>query len=233
MRPLAFPFALTFAFASSSTAFAQAEPAPESYVPPSKRQLPGQPREGDAWKLDPDQPRWRIAVAPRLVIRLGDAPAGTARIGLGGGVQVHRALLALGRVLRFGVGFDFAYDRVFRSVDLGTQQLAHATFAAVLVLDALVGPQERLRPFVAVGGGLSVGSYQDPSAPPPTPNSIAEALGLVHLSAGLSARVIQSFELGAHAEANLTFSSTTAGMPPVAVFQPGFLEVVLDLGFRF
>jgi hypothetical protein len=232
--PFAFAFTFAFTFTFTSNVYAQAEPAPESYVPPSSRQIPGQPQEGgDSWRLPPEEPKWHIAIAPRLAIRLGNAPDGTPLLGLGGGVQIHRALVPLGRVLRFGVGFDFAYDRVFRSADVGTQQLAHATFAGVLVFDALVGPSERLRPFLAVGGGLSVGNYEDPATPTHLGASIAEALGLVHLSLGLSARVYQSFTLGVHAEANLTFSSTTAGAPPVAVFQPGFLEVALDFGFRF
>jgi hypothetical protein len=222
--------ALTLAV--SSTAFAQAEPAPEGYVPPSQRQIPGQPREGDSWKLDPDQPKWVISVAPRLVLVLGSTTPAVPSIGLGGGVAVHRAVLPLGRALRLGVGFDFAYDRVFHG-DTNQEQLAHATFAGVIVLDALVGPADRLRPFLAVGGGLSVGDYEDANAPVGTPRSLTEALGLLHLKAGLAVRLYAGFEVGAHVEANLTFSTTTAGAPPVQVFQPGFLEVALDLGFRF
>jgi hypothetical protein len=214
-------------------AFAQAEPAPEEYVPPAQRLVPGQPGGGPSFKLPPDQPRWNITVAPRLTLALGTLPGGLPHVGLGGGVQVHRALVALGRVLRFGVGFDFAYDRVFHDTSTGTQELAHATFAGVLVLDALVGPGQRVRPFVAVGGGLSVGNYEAPVGINAPSVSLVEPLGLVHLSAGLQVRTWESFELGVHAEGNLTFSSTTAGMPPVQVFSPGFVAIALDFGFRF
>jgi hypothetical protein len=222
---------LVLAMALPSTVLAQAEPAPEGYVPPSQRQIPGQPREGDSWKLDPNQPKWVISVAPRLALVLGPTTMAVPSIGPGGGVSVHRALLRLGSALRLGVGFDFAYDRVYHGDS--SEQLAHATFAGVVVLDALVGPADRLRPYLAVGGGVSVGDYEDAMAPVGTPRSLTEALGLVHLKTGLAVRVIQTFELGAHVEANLTFSGTTAGAPPVQVFQPGFLEVALDFGFRF
>jgi hypothetical protein len=231
------PVAVVVALAGR--AFAQAEPAPETYVPPAQRNQPESgPSEGGKLRLDPDQPRWHIFVAPRLVLPMGPMPNGLPSVGLGGGVQVHRALVPLGRVLRFGIGFDFAYDRIFGSSDPNPNNVSHATFAAVLVLDALVGPDERLRPFVAIGGGLSVGSFQftagtSMSAPNAPSQSLAEALGLVHIAVGLQARVYQGFCLGVHGETNITFSSTTAGVPAVALFQPGFAEVVLDLGFRF
>lgn len=233
-----FGLAVAVVVGLAGRAFAQAEPAPESYVPPTQRNQPNGPGEGGKWRLDPEQPRWHIFVAPRLVLPLSTMPNGLPSVGLGGGVQVHRALVPIGRVLRFGVGFDFAYDRIFGSADPNPNNVSHATFAAVLVFDALVGPDERLRPFVALGGGLSVGSFQftagtSMSAPGAPSQSISEALGLVHISAGLQARVYQSFCLGVHGETNITFSSTTGGVPPVALFQPGFAEVVLDLGFRF
>jgi hypothetical protein len=233
-RPLALALSLSFAFSFSRVAHAQAEPAPEEYVPPSQRGLPNQySHEPINFHLPDDQPKWRIAVAPRLAIRLGDAPDGTPLVGPGGGVQIHRALVALGHTLRFGLGFDFGYDRVFHDTDTGTQQLAHATFAAVLVFDALVGPGQRVRPFFAAGGGLSVGNYEAPVAVGQKAESLIEALGLVHLSLGFAVRTWQSLELGLHAETNLTFSSTSVGMPPVQIFQPGFVEVALDIGFRF
>jgi hypothetical protein len=215
-------------------AFAQAEPAPENYVPPAER---GQPQAagGELPKLPPDLPRWMIAVSARMALPVGTPPADLPNIGLGGGVTVHRALVPLGRWLRFGVGFDFAYDRVFKDLGIyGTAQLAHATFAGVGVFDALIGPGQRVRPFIGIGGGLSLGDFENPTTKKDVPSeSVVEPLGLVHLTAGLGVRVYQSFEVGVHYEVNFTFSSTQGGMPPRPLFQPGFAELALDLGFRF
>ena len=220
-------------------AWAQAEPAPEDYVPPYKRGLPPERAnepEGPA-QLPQTVPKWHIAVAPRMVVRLGDAPPGLPTIGLGGGVQVARALWPLGRTLRFGVGFDFAYDRLFHdkaAPATGTQFLSHATFAAVAIVDALVGKDGRVRPYLGVGGGLSVAAYEDP---PPQAGlkgvSEVAALGLVHLTLGLGVRTWESFEIGVHGEVDFTFSDTTVGTPPKPIFQPGLFALALDLGFRF
>src|SRR5947209_2347284 len=99
---------------------AQAEPAPEGYVPP--RPL-----------------KWRIAADGRVPIVLRE-PAGLPTAGWGAGAQVTRSLIEVGRI-RFGVGADFGYarfanDLVVRQPDF-TQHLAHMTFAALFVFDAI------------------------------------------------------------------------------------------------
>jgi hypothetical protein len=237
-RRVAFTLAFTLTLAFTRLAHAQAEPAPEDYVPPQKRGLPPEPGPGSSEglpRLPEAIPRWHLAVAPRMAVRLGDGPPQLPVVGLGGGVQVARALVPLGRVVRFGVGFDFAYDRVYRDERApasGTQFLSHATFAAVGVFDALVGPGARVRPYLALGGGLSVAAYADPAAQPKAINEVA-ALGLLHAALGVGVRVWESFELGLHGEVDLTFSDTNVGDPPKPIFQPGLFALALDVGFRF
>lgn len=229
-------------------ALAQAEPAPPDYVPPppdapaepgtpapSPPAEPAWPEPNGAPLPPPGEPppKWRLAVAPRLGVLLAQGPSGLPQIGYGAGVSAARALVPLGR-LRFGVGLDVAYDRFYRdkpAPDAGTQFLSHATFAAVALLDAVAG---RFRPFLGVGGGLSVAAYEDPSSRGGVPSvSRVEVLGLVHLTGGLGVRVYESFELGLHGEVNLTFSNFQAGTPPRDVFQPGLFALGLDIGFRF
>jgi hypothetical protein len=166
---------------------------------------------------------------------IGDAPAGLT-VGYGGGVRLHAALLPLGP-LRFGVGVQFAYDRLSRdkpgaSVTSTTQALSHATFAALAILDGLFG---RLRPWVGIGGGFSVAGYDDPSVngSPPMPVHLATVVPLVQVAAGLGVQVYESFEIGLRTDVNLTFSSAAAGQPPRTVFEPGLATLSLDLGFRF
>lgn len=228
-------------------AHAQAEPAPENYVPPGRTTpLPPTSLHGETPESAPagepgappaaapaPPPKWHIAAGPRMAVRLGDGPAKLPVIGYGGGVNLARTLLPFGR-FRLGVGFDFAYDWIFRDLAApfsGSQYVSHASFAAVGVLDGLFG---RVRPFLEVGGGLSVASYADPSAPMNTPafGTIA-AVGLVHLALGLGVRVWETFEIGLRGDFNFTFSSTEVGTPPAPAFQPGLFALGLDLGFLF
>lgn len=242
---LACVVALAGSLTSSRAARAQAEPAPEGYIPPGKSApLPptatttpppsatGEPGAPPYVKPEPP-PLWHVAAGPRMAVRLGSGPPKLPVIGYGGGVNISRALVPFGR-LRFGVGFDFAYDRIFRDLAaplVGSQELSHATFAAVAVVDGLFG---RVRPFFEAGGGLSVGDYNNPEvAAGAKAESAIEALGLIHLALGLGVRVWESFEIGLRGELNLTFSSTQLGTPPQPVFAPGLFDLALDLGFRF
>jgi hypothetical protein len=237
--------ALGLTLSTSGLARAQAEPAPEGYIPPGRNTpLPptatttppasptGEPGAPPYVKPEPP-PLWHVAAGPRMAVRLGSGPPKLPLIGYGGGVNISRALVPFGR-LRFGVGFDFAYDRVFRDLPaplIGSQELSHATFAAVAVVDGLFG---RVRPFLEAGGGLSVGDYNNPDvAAGAKPDSAIEALGLIHLALGLGVRVWESFEIGLRGELNLTFSSTQLGTPPAPVFAPGLFDLALDLGWRF
>jgi hypothetical protein len=169
-------------------------------------------------------------MAPRFVVRIGDGPVGLPRFGVGAGVRAARALLPLGGHVRIGVGLDVAYDRIAQDLSSPSRaqlSLSHTSFAGAAIFDALLG---RARPFVAIGGGLSIGTFGG------TSGQLVEALGLVHAAAGVGVRVYRSFELGVHGEVDATFSSTTAvgsSGPPAKVFQPGLFAAGVDLGFRF
>jgi hypothetical protein len=110
---------------------AQAEPAPPGYVPPGQHEPAAQP---------PSPYKWHVAVDARLAVPLGTMPPDLAPVGYGAGVQITRALVDVGR-MRFGVGGDFAYQRIPDSTS--DHFLSHMTFAALAVLD---GWCDRLRP---------------------------------------------------------------------------------------
>lgn len=212
-----------------SIVFAQAEPAPPDYIPPSKRGQPPPPTYTPPRPPeDGNVPKWNASVKPRMVVTLAEGPPGLPRIGYGGGVAFGRALLPLGRA-RFGVGAAFAYDRVSREGDRGgTQALAHASFAFLLQLDAILG---RFRPFFTVGGGFSVGIYEDTIGPAIV--SEVGVAGLVQVGAGLAVRVYEGLELGLRGEVDVTLSPATIADPPINIFQPGHFALSLDIGFRF
>jgi hypothetical protein len=197
---------------------AQAEPAPPGYVPPGKREPEPPP---------PSPLRWHIAANARLAVPLGTTPPNLAPVGYGGGVQVTRALVDVGR-MRFGIGGDFAYQRVPHASD---EFLAHTTFAALAVLDGIYG---RLRPWLAAGVGLSVAQYRKPATVDmPTATDVDTVLPLVEAGLGLDIEVYRGIDIGLAGEFDFTFSSLTVGAPPVHAFQPGLFSTRLGLGFRF
>jgi hypothetical protein len=230
----AFAVALVFAFACGErAAFAQAEPAPESYRPPHEPGMPQpEPPSGPTREEQAKQPKWHIAVAPHLNFLLGDRVPDLPLLGYGGGIQVARALIPIGRA-RFGVGADFGYDRFQHdlktsSFTSGTQFVAHATFAAMAVLDGIAG---RVRPWLALGGGLSVANYESPATvSDPKGASLVGVAGLVKVAAGVGVEVYQGFELGLRADYDATLSSKSVN--GTSVWQPGFFSLGLDLGFR-
>ena len=208
-------------------AWAQAEPAPEDYVPPRERKHEPRPVKLE-WKALPQ--RFELAVSARLTFDLAQA-AGLPTLGYGGGVRFHAALLKLGPV-RLGLGAQFAYDKFARDKPSAivlyqstTQQASHATFAAVVVLDALLW---RLRPFVAAGGGFSVSSYFDPSVMGMPPMTVHDdsVLPLAAVSGGVTIEVYEGFEAGLHADGLFVFTSAPW-------FSPGVVALAADVGFRF
>jgi hypothetical protein len=200
---------------------AQAEPAPEGYVPPG-HQPPPPP---------PSPLKWHIATDARLAVPLRGVHK-LPPVGWGAGIQVSRALYDIAR-LRLGVGADFAYQRVQQGYDVHVppteEFVSHMTFAGLFVIDGIF---DRVRPWFAAGAGLAVSRFVQPNPGKPT----IEVDGfepLVELGAGLSVRVWRWLEIGVAAELDLTFSSLAAGDPPVEPFQPGLFSVRLGAGFRF
>jgi hypothetical protein len=206
---------------------AQAEPAPPGYVPPGKHEPEPPP---------PSPLKWHVAVDARLAVPLAGGPTGLPPVGWGAGVALSRALVDFGR-LRLGVGADFAYQRVQHdketSIPFGpTQQfLSHMTFAALFVVDGILG---RLRPWLAAGAGLSVAQYRDPPTDVSQMDvSTSAVLPLVQLGLGLGIELYRNIDLGFGGQFDFTFSSLSVGSPPRQPFQPGLFSARLDLGFRF
>jgi hypothetical protein len=197
---------------------AQAEPAPEGYVPPGQTEPPPPP---------PSPYKWHLAANARLAVPLAAMPPDLSPVGYGGGVQLTRALIDVGR-MRLGIGGDFAYQRIPRASD---EYLSHTTFAALVVLDGIFG---RVRPWMTVGAGLSVGQYRKPATPVmPIQTDIDTVLPLVQVALGLDIELARNVDLGLGAGLDLTFSTLTVGAPPVQAFQPGLFSARLGVGFRF
>jgi hypothetical protein len=208
-----------------------AEPAPEGYVPPNRPGIP-QPQEAKQRQEDARLPKWRIAVAPHFNILMGDPPPGAQTLGYGAGIHVTRAMVPIGRG-RFGLGGDFGHDRFqrerkFGTFSTGTQLTAHTSFAALVVFDGIVG---RVRPWLGLGGGLSVAQYE---SPPTIDSAMGESrvgvTGLVKVALGFGVRVYDEFELGLRADYNATLSGEQVNGKNV--WQPGYFMLGLDLGFR-
>ncbi len=213
--------------ASAGAAYAQAEPAPPSYVPPGHHGDPERPTA-------PASDRWHLMAFPRLTFGLGGGPGSLPRIGWGGGVELSYAIVAFGPV-RFGVGGSFAFDRFTHDYTAGgTQSLQHNAFAALFIFDAIVGPNGIIRPFVGLGGGLSAADYRDPG--PPRVDEV-DVVGMIKAELGLGVRIFSSekvgVEVGLHGDTEVTFSTFKSGTPPRSVFSPGLVAIALDLGFRF
>ncbi|MDB4970011.1 MAG: hypothetical protein JWN44_5700 [Myxococcales bacterium] len=223
--PLVFATFAAFAAIAPSTARAQAEPAPEGYIPPGKTEPEAPPPSPLKWHIGADG---RAPIAFRV-------PPGLPTVGWGAGAQVTRALIDLRRI-RFGAGLDFGYARfspdfVVRQPDT-SHHLAHMTFAAIAVFDAIVG---RLRPWLTAGVGLSAAWYFQPPPPGGTGplTEVQTVVPVVQLELGLSVEVYRGIDIGVAGHLDLTFSSLSVGSPPFAVFDGGFFSPKLEVGFRF
>jgi hypothetical protein len=209
-----------------SLAHAQAEPAPESYVPPGHERPPP----------PPSPYRWHVGVDADLVVPLAPLPPSLPQYGWGAGVQLQRALVDLGR-LRFGLGATFAYRRVQHDKTSmlpyadNQQFMSHMTFAGLLILDGIFG---RMHPWLGAGAGVSVAQYRDPAVTASTTSvDIQSVLPLVQIALGLDVEVWKRIEVGLAGELDPTFSSTAVGTPPVKMFAPGLFVLRAGVGFRF
>ena len=155
-------------------------------------------------------------------------PPNLSPVGYGGGVQLTRALVDVGR-MRLGVGGDFAYQRIPRASD---EYLSHTTFAALLVLDGIFG---RVRPWLGVGAGLSVAQYRKPRhARHARRIDVDTVAGARRRSPSASTSRSPATSTSASAPASTsTFSSLDRRHPPVQAFQPGLFSARLGVGFRF
>jgi hypothetical protein len=206
-------------------ACAQAEPAPPGYVPPG----------GEPVEPPPSPLKWHIAVDARVVVPLATPPSALPPVGWGAGIQMTRALVDLGR-LRFGLGADFAYLRLEHThkkplIPDDKQLLGNTTFAGLLVLDGIF---DRLRPWLAAGGGFSVAQYRDPAnGDMPMTTDVLAVVGLIQVALGLDIALYKNVELGLGGQFDFTISDRQLGSPPVRLFAPGFFSGRVGVGFRF
>lgn len=230
------PFLLILA--APASVWAQAEPAPSSYVPPGKSEP--DPTTAPA----PTPPPWHIAIDFRLVASLDEVSATLPRVGWGGGLNLSRAVFHRGP-LRFGLGIDFAYNNIENSKQIVAPEtgnsrhyLSHATIAPQIVMDSISG---RLRPFLAVGFGLSVGHYYEAPRDLTMAKIVddVDVLPMAQLQLGLDVAVWRTLEVGLVASLDLTFSNRTQTSPDdpmgtaYSIFSPGIFMLQLQCGFRF
>jgi hypothetical protein len=204
-----------------SLAWAQAEPAPEDYVPPGRTKPLPPPPPPESPQGPEAPPKWHVAIAPHLTVRFGSAPMNIPTIGYGAGVSFVRALVPFAGAARFGIGADFTYDRFPGDATW----VAHAGFVGMLVVDALVGPQKRIRPWAGAGAGISAAQYRVDVGTAAMRKDIFSAAGLVRVGLGLSGRVWRWLELGLHGELDFTFGQTE--------LTTSWFSAALDLGSSF
>ena len=222
---------------------AQAEPAPDDYVPPNHRR-PDDPEYGAPAKAYPKP--WLLTVDASLPFTLGTVSPTLPPVGWGAGLSIGRAVINAGHT-RLGFGVHFDYQRLqheksseVRFGDL-TQSLAHTTFSGFLFGDGIWG---RLRPWIEIGGGFSVAQYFDPDTTGTLPDVSATAVvGLFQLEVGLAVEIKRGVEIGLAGHLDTTFSDIERGAPAkpdmtppppqYRVFSPGLASLRLQLGFRF
>jgi hypothetical protein len=221
-------------------AYAQAEPAPEGYEPPSGVPISMDPRRKED-EREARRHRWVLAVQPRLVIALASNQGDQLPlVGFGAGVGLSGAFAIFGRS-RLAIGFSFAYERR-QHTDVPPPMIengdtieydAHASFSADLKLESFfLGGV--LRPWVMIGPAMSVATY---SRPP----TLADQAGLyntqvlpgLRAGAGLAGHVAANVEIGGRVECLATFNDHALGVNGIHPLTPGNFSVGLDVGFRF
>jgi hypothetical protein len=223
---------------------AQAEPAPDDYVPPGHSR-PDPTTVPQRTSLHP----WVVALEANLVLKLSTISPALPPVGWGAGVTITRAIANFGH-MRFGFGGQFGYQRIEhlkvthgldadgnnQTLNFGEQFQANTTFAALLVLDGIFG---RVRPFFDAGAGLSVAQYYDPTtvAERQTIND-TDVIGLITLAAGVAVEITRGIEIGVAGHFDFLISSrkeppAETTTPAYSVFSPGIFSVRLQLGFRF
>jgi hypothetical protein len=220
---------------------AQAEPAPDDYVPPGH----SRPDESEGPPVKPYPKPWLLTLDASLPFTLGTVSPTLPPVGWGASLSIARALLNFGR-LRLGIGAQFGYQRLqhekHSEVVFGdlTQSVADTTFAGMLFADGIFG---RVRPWFDIGGGFAVAQYFDPGTDGLQQDVRANAVvPLLQIAAGFGIYITRGIELGLAGHFDLTFSDVDRGEPVDAgktptsvhtVFAPGLVSLRLQLGFRF
>jgi len=148
---------------------AQAEPAPveepTSVPAPAPTSAPT-----PAAELTPRSPLHAVAVHGRFAYRPNDSGSGVPAGGFSLGGTFERRYAELGGTIGFGAGLDFFFDRFASDQKMMTSGTQVALYAHELTQTSFVALQtvalEHLpvRPYVAAGAGIAVGSSTRPVA---------------------------------------------------------------------
>jgi hypothetical protein len=140
---------------------AQAEPAPaeEPILPAPISPAPTPPAE-----LTPRQPLHAIAVHGRFAYRPNDSGSGVPTEGFSLGGTFERRYAVVGNALGLGVGLDLFFDRFSTDgthISLMPRALTQTSFVA---LQTVALERLPVRPWLAAGGGVAIGSSTRPVA---------------------------------------------------------------------
>jgi hypothetical protein len=159
---------------------AQAEPAPPEGAPstpgfaptsapaptPTNAPAPAAPTA----ELTPRFPVHAVAVHGRFAYRPNDAGSGVPSEGFSLGGTFERRYAELGGTFGFGVGLDFFFDRFAsdeKNMTSGTQVALYAhelTQTSFVALQTIALERLPVRPYVAAGAGVAIGSSTRPVA---------------------------------------------------------------------
>jgi hypothetical protein len=150
---------------------AQAEPAPAEPPPPAPAAAPAAPAApAEPAELTPRLPRYAVAVHGRFAYRPNDSGSGVPAEGFSLGGTLERRYAEVGRVLGLGVGLDLFFDRFAsdqKNMTSGTQVALYAhelTQTSFVALQTAALERLPVRPWVAAGAGVAVGSTTRPVA---------------------------------------------------------------------
>jgi hypothetical protein len=163
---------------------AQAEPAPPEPSPiaapapaaaPAGSAAPSAAPAGPATppepaELTPRLPRYAVAVHGRFAYRPNDSGSGVPAEGFSLGGTLEGRYADIGRVLGLGVGLDLFFDRFASDQKNMTNGVQVALYAHELTQTSFVALQTAalehlpVRPWIAAGGGVAVGSSTRPVA---------------------------------------------------------------------
>jgi hypothetical protein len=152
---------------------AQAEPAPPEEAPPTPAgpAAPAPtPAPTPAEEPSPRRPVYAVAVHGRFAYRPNDSGSGVPSEGFSLGGTLERRYAEVGGVIGLGIGLDFFFDRFAsdqKNMTSGTQVALYAhelTQTSFVALQTVALEHRPVRPYVAAGAGIGVGSSTRPVA---------------------------------------------------------------------
>jgi hypothetical protein len=143
-------------------------PSPAAASPPVPANAP--PTPASAAELTPRFPLHAVAVHGRFAYRPNDTGSGVPSEGFSLGGTFERRYAEVGGTVGFGAGLDFFFDRFAsdqKNMTSGTQIALYAhelTQTSFVALQTVSLEHLAVRPYVAAGAGIAVGSSTRPVA---------------------------------------------------------------------